>query len=46
MNPGGVGGTPAMTTRGFNTEDFEQIAVFIDKCVSIAVDIKIKRDVN
>ena len=41
MNPGGVRiGTPAMTTRGFNTEDFEQIAVFIDKCVSIAIDIQ------
>ena len=41
MNPGGVRiGTPAMTTRGFNTKDFEQIAVFIDKCVSIAIDIQ------
>jgi glycine hydroxymethyltransferase len=41
MNPGGVRiGTPAMTTRGFVEKDFEQIAVFIDKCVSIAVEIQ------
>lgn len=38
--PGGIRmGTPAMTTRGFTDEDFEQVAEFFDRAVQIAVDI-------
>jgi len=41
MMPGGIRmGSPAMTTRGFTEEDFEQVAAFFDRAVSIAVDIK------
>ena len=39
--PGGIRvGTPALTTRGFKEADFEQVAVFIDRAVQIAKDIK------
>ncbi len=39
--PGGIRvGTPALTTRGFTEEDFKQVAVFIDRAVQIAKDIK------
>lgn len=39
--PGGIRvGTPALTTRGFKEDDFEQVAVFIDRAVQIAKDIK------
>jgi len=41
MNPGGIRvGTPAMTTRGCLTKDFEQIATFIDEAVRIGKDIQ------
>ena len=39
--PGGIRvGTPALTTRGFKEDDFEQVAIFIDRAVQIAKDIK------
>ncbi|ANB11456.1 glycine hydroxymethyltransferase SHM1 [Sugiyamaella lignohabitans] len=39
--PGGIRvGTPAMTTRGFTTADFEKVASYIDRAVKIAVSIK------
>merc|ERR1719324_1343587 len=41
LSPGGVRiGSPAMTTRGCNEEDFRQIARFLDKCVKIALDVQ------
>ncbi len=43
MNPGGIRmGTPALTTRGFTEEDFEQVGIFFDRSVAIALDIKAK----
>ncbi|KAJ1643154.1 Serine hydroxymethyltransferase, cytosolic [Coemansia erecta] len=40
MVPGGLRmGTPAMTTRGLKEADFEQIAAFVDRAVSIAQDV-------
>ena len=37
MIPGGIRlGSPAMTTRGFQEKDFEQVAIFIDRGVQIA----------
>lgn len=39
--PGGLRvGTPAMTTRGFTTEDFEKAAHYIDRAVKIAKQVK------
>eukprot|EP01034_Spumella_vulgaris_P022694 gene22694-28845_t len=41
LTPGGIRmGTPALTSRGFTEEDFEQVAEFFDRSVSIAQDIK------
>lgn len=41
MNPGGIRvGTPAMTTRGCLTNDFKEIAGFIDQAVCIGLDIQ------
>lgn len=41
--PGGVRmGTPALTTRGFDEEDFVKVAEFVDRAVNIAVDVKKK----
>jgi len=38
--PGGLRmGTPAMTTRGFNEEDFERVADIVDRAVTIAVRV-------
>ncbi|KAK4224165.1 serine hydroxymethyltransferase [Podospora fimiseda] len=38
--PGGLRmGTPAMTTRGFNEEDFERVADIVDRAVAIAVRV-------
>merc|ERR1712232_1424522 len=38
LSPGGVRiGAPAMTTRGCSTEDFKQIALFLDRCCQIAL---------
>lgn len=43
MTPGGIRmGSPALTTRGFTEEDFEQVANFFDRGVKIAGDIKTK----
>lgn len=40
MIPGGLRlGTPAMTTRGLNQSDFEKVAEFVDRAVSITIDI-------
>lgn len=35
-------GSPALTSRGFVESDFEQVAEFVDRAVSIAADIKKK----
>jgi glycine hydroxymethyltransferase len=41
LSPGGVRiGTPAMTTRGCTTADFEAIAGFLDRCCQIALQIQ------
>ena len=38
MSPGGVRvGTPALTSRGFKEQDFEQVAEFLHRAVQIAV---------
>lgn len=43
MVPGGLRmGSPALTSRGFVESDFEQVAEFVDRAVSIAADIKEK----
>lgn len=40
MVPGGIRiGTPAMTTRGFNEEDFKAVANFIHTGVDIALKV-------
>jgi len=41
MTPGGIRiGTPALTSRGFTEEDFEKVALYFDRAVNIALDIK------
>merc|ERR1712093_174289 len=41
LSPGGVRiGSPAMTTRGCNEEDFRQIAHFIDQAIKICLDVQ------
>ncbi|ONH66500.1 Serine hydroxymethyltransferase, mitochondrial [Cyberlindnera fabianii] len=35
-------GTPAMTTRGFETKEFDQVAEYIEKATVIAKDLKSK----
>ena len=41
--PGGVRlGAPALTSRGFNEEDFVKVVDFIDEAVSIAKDVQSK----
>jgi len=41
LNPGGIRmGTPALTTRGFEEEDFAKVAAFFDRAVGIAVRLK------
>lgn len=43
VTPGGVRiGAPAMTTRKFVESDFEQIALFLDRALKIALDIQNK----
>jgi len=41
LSPGGVRiGTPAMTTRGCTTADFEKIGEYLDQCVKISVKVQ------
>ena len=41
LTPGGIRmGTPALTSRGFEEADFEKVAEFFDRAVSIAVKLK------
>merc|ERR1712139_137622 len=41
LSPGGVRiGTPAMTTRGCNADEFKKIAEFLDRCVQIALKVQ------
>jgi len=41
LSPGGVRiGSPAMTTRGCSTEDFQKIAEFLDRCCQIALKVQ------
>merc|ERR1711871_971858 len=41
LSPGGVRiGSPAMTTRGCGSEQFKQIAEFLDRCCQIALRIQ------
>merc|ERR1711972_71149 len=41
LSPGGVRiGSPAMTTRGCGVEHFQQVAVFLDRCCTIALNIQ------
>ena len=41
LSPGGVRvGTPALTTRGFGTDDFVKVADFLDRAVKIALDVQ------
>merc|ERR1712242_386564 len=41
LSPGGVRiGTPAMTTRGCTTADFKKIALFLDRCCQIALQVQ------
>merc|ERR1712242_677745 len=41
LSPGGVRiGTPAMTTRGCNVEDFKTIGLFLDRCLQITLKIQ------
>merc|ERR1712226_205036 len=43
VTPGGVRiGAPALTTRKMDENDFEQIAIFLDKCLKIALEIQEK----
>merc|ERR1712118_267244 len=44
LSPGGVRiGSPAMTTRGCNEEDFRTIARFIDQAIKICLDVQTKK---
>merc|ERR1712232_927899 len=44
LSPGGVRiGTPAMTTRGLSTEDFEKVGSFLDRCLQIALKIQAEK---
>merc|ERR1712054_304948 len=41
LSPGGVRiGTPAMTTRGCGTKEFEKIGEFLDRCCQIALKVQ------
>jgi len=41
LSPGGVRiGAPAMTTRGCTAEDFKKIALFLDRCCQIALQVQ------
>jgi len=41
LNPGGIRmGTPALTSRGLNEDDFTKVAEYFDRAVAIAVELK------
>ncbi len=41
LMPSGIRmGTPALTSRGFTQEDFEQVATFFDRSVAVANEVK------
>merc|ERR1711937_277147 len=41
LSPGGVRiGSPAMTTRGCNVEEFKKIGEFLDRCCQIALNVQ------
>lgn len=41
LNPGGIRmGTPALTSRGLNQDDFSKVAEYFDRAVAIAVELK------
>lgn len=41
LNPGGIRmGTPALTSRGFNEDDFAKVAGYFDRAVKIALKLK------
>lgn len=41
MIPGGIIiGTPALTSRGFNENDFIKVAEFLDRIIKIALNIQ------
>jgi len=41
LSPGGVRiGSPAMTTRGCTADDFKKIALFLDRCCQIALQVQ------
>ena len=43
INPGGIRiGTPALTTRGFDENDFVKVGEFIDKAVNLCIKIQDK----
>merc|ERR1719263_2162769 len=43
MVPGGVRmGTPALTTRGFDEKDFEEVANLVDRAIKITIALKPK----
>merc|ERR1712032_514823 len=44
LSPGGVRiGTPAMTTRGCDTEHFRTVAGFLDRCCQIALKVQAEK---
>lgn len=45
LSPSGLRlGAPALTSRGFDEQDFDKVVVLLDKAVSIAADVKSKTD--
>merc|ERR1712071_288253 len=47
LSPGGVRiGSPAMTTRGCMEADFVQVAIFLDRCCQIALEVQKQRARN
>ncbi|EPY53340.1 glycine hydroxymethyltransferase [Schizosaccharomyces cryophilus OY26] len=41
LSPSGIRiGTPAMTTRGFNEQDFVRVVEYIDRAINIAADLQ------
>jgi glycine hydroxymethyltransferase len=43
LKPSGIRfGTPALTTRGFTENDIDQVALFIDRAIQIALTVNLK----